>query len=318
MKVKMLSDKHDIVSFKNNQGDTLYGVVHIPPEGTNKKVGVNLLNPGIKNRVAPHRLNVKISREISKMGYYVLRFDPHGIGDSAGRLIGETVPMVWRQIQKGLFVDDILASNEYFRRKYNLKDILLAGMCGGAISGILAAKKDKNIKNLILIDIPINLDGNEKTFTDQINSKREAERVLHRYSGKILNWESIYRLLTLKSDYSAILRALNIKIKSLPGLKKLQKRKNKVQFNPKFNYKFLESFKSLVKRDVKFQFIIAENDPGTGIFYEDFLNNYLQKNKKMLSNTEIVEIKNANHIYSLKQNQNELINKIKNFLQNIS
>ena len=78
----------EAVTFENKKGEKIFGIVHIPdltPFGE-KKVGINLLDPGIKYRVAPNRLNIKLARRLCQNGYYVLRFDPAGIGDSEGEL----------------------------------------------------------------------------------------------------------------------------------------------------------------------------------------------------------------------------------------
>ena len=67
-------------------GAAMFGVVHEPVRPRVPRVGVNLLNPGLKSRVAPNRLNVVLARHLARLGFFVLRFDPPGIGDSAGRM----------------------------------------------------------------------------------------------------------------------------------------------------------------------------------------------------------------------------------------
>ena len=55
-----------IIFFKNRNGAKLSGIVHIPEQTLfrGKRIGINLLNPGIKYRVAPNRLNVKLARKL--------------------------------------------------------------------------------------------------------------------------------------------------------------------------------------------------------------------------------------------------------------
>src|SRR4030042_6277377 len=111
------------VTFKNKNGQKLFGIVHIPEKSFNieKKIGVNLLNPGIKYRVAPNRLNVKLARRLCQNGYYVLRFDPCGVGDSEGELPNNIqVPDIWEKIQTGLFLEETIEANDFFYHQYNL------------------------------------------------------------------------------------------------------------------------------------------------------------------------------------------------------
>ena len=303
----------EIVSFNNAEGNRLYGIVHVPIHANRKNIGINILNPGIKNRVAPHRLNLKLARELVRLGYHVLRFDSTGIGDSEGRLKGKTVPGIWHQIQKGLFVDDVNLSNTFFRNKYNLESINLMGSCGGAITSILAAKNEPCVKKLILIDVPINLDPQDKKFSDQINSSGEANRILLLYLKKLTNFRAWGRLFSLKSDYQAISKIISVKFQGMFSFFDRNSNANQTTFNPKFNYQFLDAFNSLMKKNAQILFVTAENDPGTGIFYEDFYNKYLQHNN-FFTNISICKIKNANHIYPLDQNRIDLINAIKEFL----
>ena len=60
-------------------GTPMVGILHEPATPLAPRVGINLLNPGLKSRVAPNRLNVMLARRLSELGYFVLRFDPPGI-----------------------------------------------------------------------------------------------------------------------------------------------------------------------------------------------------------------------------------------------
>jgi len=158
------------VEIKKNDKINLYGVVHIPNNERltrNKKVGINIIVPGIKYRVAPNRLSVKIARRLCSDGFYVLRADPEGVGESDGDLGRKrSIKEIFVDIQNGLFVDDAVFSQKFFKEKFHLDDIAMLGNCGGAATNLLSCKRAK-AKNLVLIDLPIVYSSKEIGFKEQ-------------------------------------------------------------------------------------------------------------------------------------------------------
>ena len=84
-------------------GHRLMGILHMPEDRVRRNRGINLLSPGLKNRVAPNRMNVKMARILCEKGFPVLRFDPHGIGDSEGEIVRGERPVMnlWGLIREG-------------------------------------------------------------------------------------------------------------------------------------------------------------------------------------------------------------------------
>ena len=72
------------VSFRNARGETLHGMLHAPAAEVRRGVCILLLSPGIKGRVGPHRLYLKLAGPFVAAGFHVLRFDYYGLGDSEG------------------------------------------------------------------------------------------------------------------------------------------------------------------------------------------------------------------------------------------
>jgi len=129
------------VVFHNSAGDRLFGIYH-PAAGLEKKsVSIILLSPGIKARVAPHRMYVRLAEQLSSNGWPVLRFDFSGLGDSEGELTDELHAGVHANIQVGKYVDDTLqALNWMSEHGAGPGGFVLGGLCGGAITGLLAAR----------------------------------------------------------------------------------------------------------------------------------------------------------------------------------
>ena len=203
------------VTILNKNGKKLFGIIHIPDakNAPPKRVGVNILNPGIKHRVAPHRLNVKLARRLCNQGYYVLRFDPEGIGDSEGELPDNLLTAdIWEQIQKGLFITDVNAANDFFIEKCSLEHLLLIGNCGGAITALIASAKDNRVNGLALIDVPVNLRLAQQTFVDKVAPGSEkADWLFLEYLKRVIRPESWYRFITLQTDYKALYKTLILK-----------------------------------------------------------------------------------------------------------
>lgn len=309
------------VVFENKNGKKLFGIVHIPEQNDrgDKKIGVNLLNPGIKYRVAPNRLNVKLARKLCNQGYYVFRFDPEGVGDSQAELPEDLlVQDIWEQIQAGLFVADTIASNDFFVKNYEIDELILIGNCGGAITSLLASRKDRRVNGLCLIDIPINLRTAKMSFADKIAEGGEkADLLFSRYIKKMISLKSWCRFVTLKSEYRALLKISKMKIIKTFGLlgndHKLSKDIEWLCNEKSLNVKFFKSVEEFIRKRNPILFVLAGNDSGTEIFKKYFQDAYLKEKYKDPIYEKLFEIfvvENANHVYTLSEWQELLINKI--------
>lgn len=115
--------------------------VHCPRQSNNE--AVFFLNPIIDEKKRVQKFQAETAREISKLNYYIVRFDYYGTGDSSGELY-EFDP------QKSL--QDIEYLFEYFSRKYSIKTIKLFGIRFGADLAIIIAKRCEFIKVLYLFE----------------------------------------------------------------------------------------------------------------------------------------------------------------------
>lgn len=317
------------VTFKNEKSENLFGVVHIPQPSSSvgKKVGVNLLCPGIKYRVAPNRLNVKLARKLCLEGYYVLRFDPAGVGDSEGELPNDVlVHDTWEKIQKGLFVSDTIAANDFFTQNYELDQLALAGSCGGAITSLLTSLEDRRIDALCLIDVPVNLRTASMSFADKVVvGGNKADLLFCEYMKKLFRPQSWYRFITLKTDFRAFLKVLNMKFQKtlfpFHNNTTFAENTEKLCREKGLNKLFFQAFETFVTRKKSILFVLAGNDPGTEIFEHYFQNMYLKERRQNPQCDEIVEIffvENANHVYTLAEWQESLINKVCSWIGKIT
>lgn len=315
------------ITFKNKKGEKLFGIVHIPenPLLSEKRMGVNLLNPGVKYRVAPHRLNVKLARRLCQKGYYVLRFDPSGIGDSEGELNGNVlVHDIWGNIQAGLFIKDTITANDFFIGNYHLDKLILVGNCGGAITSLLASAEDPSINALCLADPPVYLWSSNKSFSDTIAGRGEkADWYFSEYVMKMMNLNSWYRLFTLKTNYKALWKVILVKLqkqlKSSQRNVKLSENLETLCKEKKLNRLFFKSYEAFVQGNKPILFVLAGNDPGFDTFQNYFQNYYLKNRLEKVGHdnlTEVFVIQESNHIYTGKEWQESLINEVSRWIDN--
>lgn len=197
-----------IVILRNSAGHALYCMLEQPPAGvTKREVACVLLSPGVKMRVAPHRLYRKLTQEFLQRGVPVLRVDFHGLGDSEGDLAEEQLDQLYRQVQLGRHVDDARSAFRWLEREHGIKRFIVGGLCGGALTGLLAAEHDEAVVALYAVGIPVILDGSGQH--ESVNMTQGQLREMRGgYLAKLLRPSAWLRLLTFRSDLRGILRSL--------------------------------------------------------------------------------------------------------------
>lgn len=194
------------VVFVNRGGVRLFGILDLPV-GRRRETGVVFLNPGIKNRVGPHRMYVKMARRFTEMGFSVLRFDAHGLGDSEGGNGNEILEDFFGTVERGKFVGDVAAALGWLEREIRIRGFVLAGLCGGAITGLLAGAEDPRVRGLLGIGMPVILNGS--SIDPVANLPNEALASYRRmYLGRITKVRSWVRFFMLRSNYRVLFKSL--------------------------------------------------------------------------------------------------------------
>lgn len=134
----------------------LYGVLHHPslepppPQGSVSNpasggAGVVLLGGWSGTRVGPHGILVAMARELASAGFYALRFDYRGRGDSGGSQSAAHI---------GTMVQDAQDAVRFLREQTGLERILLLGVCAGAMVALAAAPQVNDLAGLALWSPP--------------------------------------------------------------------------------------------------------------------------------------------------------------------
>jgi len=307
------------VVFSNHDGLRLFGILHQPPVVREGAETVLILSPGVKMRVAPHRLYNKLADRFVAMGHPVLRFDFHGLGDSGGQAPEALLADFYCATQLGRYVQDTVAAMDWMQRTYGARRFLATGLCGGALTGLLTAAKDSRIVGLFGISIPVILDGTNRDASKHMTVAQLSD-IRSGYLRKLrtADWRAWVRLLTFRSDYSMIGRAL---------LKPFQTRLNRAQPSPtaseaadpadNTNPLFAPAFKTMVASSRPVRLVFGESDRLFWEFEDKFMKRHRASLEPYSQSYQVHVTPSANHIFSASQWQDDLFAQCSNWLEGL-
>lgn len=298
------------ISFNNRNNLKLFGILEVPEKSKKKDVCIILLSPGVKTRVAPHRLYYKMSQQLCELGYTVFRFDFYGLGDSEGEIDEEFVADLYGSVAVGRYKEDTIDSMNWVEENCGIKKIILSGLCGGAITGMLAGVEDPRVVGLFGLGIPVSLYGSNIDKTKYI-SQGQLKDLRGGYFSKIFDLKSWSRLLMFKSDFRVIGKVL-MQIINKPKKKSMPV--ESVNENDDFNPLFATSFFNMASDSRKLLLIYSGGDRLGWEFDEKFSQPYHEKIEKHASNYELYNIEKANHILSAHKWQVEMMTHVKTWL----
>ena len=296
------------VVFCNREGSRLFGMYHAPSESRTRDVAVVLLSPGVKARIAPHRLYVRMANDLAERGWPVFRFDFFGLGDSEGELYEKTHSEIHAKIQIGQYVADAQSAMDWLEsEQVGRGGFVLAGLCGGAITGLLAST-DERVKGLLAFGIPVMLDDpsvNAREFisTGQLNRLRRG------YLKRIRDPHAWLRLLSFRSDYRSLIRSLFRRRKS---------KSNGQGDNPAVSNRnplFAPAMLQMLEKGIPACCIFGGNDRLYFEFNEQFLGLMGEKLSPISENLTVYSIDGSNHIFAWREWEREAMDVSLDWLQ---
>jgi hypothetical protein len=303
----MTTGRQHALTFENKDGHRLFCIVHEPFADARRDAAILLLSPGVKNRIAPHRLYNKMAAQYAALGFFVLRFDFHGLGDSEGEVREPLLADLYGSIQVGRYCDDTRSAMDWMRRTFGIERFILGGLCGGAITGVLAGADDRSVVGIFGLGLPVMMDGANvdkvaNMTAGQLRGMRE------RYLRKLLDPTAWVRLLTFKTNFRQLLRALRAQKRPArppapppPGS----------NANPYFPPAFLQMLED--KRPVLLVFSGA--DRLYAEFQEKFLAYYHDRVAAHGDLLELVVVEDANHVFTFTAWQQEMLLRTSSWLQ---
>ncbi|OGC91167.1 MAG: hypothetical protein A2W25_10280 [candidate division Zixibacteria bacterium RBG_16_53_22] len=296
-------------SLKDTRGQAIYGVIH-EPERPNGGLVV-FFNIGLHYRVSHSRLFVLQGRHLQEAGFTVARADTTRIGYSHGEMpIGRAIDS-FDAVQTGLFKEDALLIIRHLRDKYQPGKIFLYGLCGGALTAVIAAALDKSVDGVIFIAGPVTITSPEYELSTL--HPHEAGNLLAGYMQRLFSPKSWGRFLTGRTSYKDLFGSIRVKVgEKFGGWKSAEPAaggdgspaENKGDL---FNNVFLEAFDDIMRSGRRLLFVMPENDRATYDFDKMFVKHVLPRYEPFEKYYRIVRIPQADHTFSLPHRARELL-----------
>ncbi|MES9969190.1 MAG: alpha/beta fold hydrolase [Candidatus Thiodiazotropha sp.] len=263
----------------------------------------------------------KLSQVLVDNGFTVLRFDFYGLGDSEGELDQKVLVDVYNSIQNGRYIEDTIDAMDWVGDTYNIHKFILGGLCGGAITGMLAGITDDRVKGLIALGLINVFEGGEGNFSKFVTEGQLTD-MKKGYISKLTDIHSWKRLLTFKSDFKTIfkilLKPIRVFTKGLQD-KMISGGKKKIEFkhdaSSNVNPKFAPSFFSMLEQSKKMLLIYSGGDRLLWEFKEKFENIYKTHLSEYENIYELHTVPDANHILSQSDWENSMHNYVESWLR---
>ena len=130
-----------------NADVSLFGVLSERAAREPVQRAVILLNTGADYHVGPNRLHVELARRWARLGIAVLRLDLGGLGDSetaTGRRDDDVFP--------NAAIDEIRAAVHFMLARYDIKQVIVGGLCSGAYHALQAAINGLPVSEIFLVN----------------------------------------------------------------------------------------------------------------------------------------------------------------------
>jgi alpha-beta hydrolase superfamily lysophospholipase len=127
--------------------ETLFGIVTEPAGQETGRRAVILLNAGATYHIGSSRMYVSLARRWAQRGYYVLRMDLSGLGESRAR-----AGCADNNVFPPDAIEDIRAAVDFMSRRCGAREITLSGLCSGAYHSLRAAVAGLPLNRLLMVN----------------------------------------------------------------------------------------------------------------------------------------------------------------------
>jgi pimeloyl-ACP methyl ester carboxylesterase len=194
--------RSQLFKFANDRGQAIKGMVCGPDAPSLRRTGVVYLPGIVLGTTAVHRLGLEIARAIADTGVSTCLFDPSGVGESEGDYPAGTHQQLAVWVEGGSCVADTVRAIEVFRARAHLEHVILIGHCGGALTAMYVAARERAVSGALLICPPTVAMGS----AHELEREGVAEQYLREYVRKLRSPEAWRRLLRGESSYATMAR----------------------------------------------------------------------------------------------------------------
>lgn len=286
---------------KNDKGDNIYGIVHVPTRSNG--VLVVMFNIGLHYRVGHSRLFVRQARHLQGLGFTVARLDTSRVGYSHGEMPTGRAIDTYDAVQTGLFKDDARLVIRYLMDRFGPRKTFLTGLCGGALTAIIAASMEKDVDGVVFVAGPVTVTSPEYELSTM--HPVAADIVLRGYFRKLFSLKSWARFFGGKTTYSRLLRALKTKLRDRFGSKTrvaasgpAPEESSGEQKGDIFNPAFYRAFDDMMKSGRDILFIMPELDRAAYDFRRFFEKSILKNYDGYRRLYSIARVEKADHTFS--------------------
>ena len=260
------------------------------------------LNAGIVPRSGPHRLGVELARTLCQAGLDVLRLDGHGLGDSEGDLSAGSLADAYHAIELGEYVPDALEAIAFARRHLAPKDIILAGLCGGAVTAMLAATESAAVSGVVALGLPV-----LHTPNGALNGDGTAARAWHylgsylRSVGQLSRWRKLVHDRQARARLLQMLRALPRAYRSSDG-------------NSNVNWHVVAALERLAAVPTELLLVFGERDPLYSDFKQHFLSADRERRIVQHSAVTLATVSDSDHSFASPELRREMFGVVQRWL----
>ncbi len=269
------------------EGSTLRGVLHTPAAGAAPGPAVLMLPAGVVGRSGPGGLYTVLARALATAGWPVLRVDLSGLGEADGALAASTRWAAFRQLEEGLHLPEILVAAAWLRRETGAGSVAPLGLCGSGVTAAMAAAQEPTAAGCLLLNPQFML-----TDVDESGQRGGAvfgEAYVQALVPKLLRGRSLWRLITLRSDWRKIGRALaDVARSRLAGGRKV---------HPFLNLRLVESLARCHARKRAILIVLGEWDDNRLKYEAEYVGKALRQRRYACAH-ERAEIARGDHNFT--------------------
>lgn len=235
----------------------LFGILAQPDVAERRRRAVIFLNAAADYHIGSARMYVSLARRWAACGYYVLRFDLAGLGDSATR-DGCARDAVFPSAA----LDDVAAAIRFLKDDYGIGDVTLVGLCSGGYHALRAAVARLHVARIMLIN-PLNYFWNEEATLQDVHLAEVVGKPAI-YRKRLFVWRAWKNLLLGRHD---VWRIAQVHVRRALLVLEAPLRRLARRLRIRLREDLGAELEELAARGVRVIFVFARGEPGLSLLH---------------------------------------------------